>query len=277
MKFFKSRNGAITFLLVALLVVSFFWIVKSEIRASILISKLEEHHNSLGQNADILKGLTKFYRSAGKNKLDFTKGEITLSSGNTKMTINPKGIDFGIADFLLQMDKDLKTFGLSASTTFGIHLDLVNHSLFLENKNSTIDLKENNIDIKTKGDIKIGPPGRTLGYSKKLDNMYMQYDDSKIYLGQFGDSTGKSIGKRGILVEGKKNGPHLAVWEDRITLVVPSKDGDYKLFIDPVNQLVGMKKGHSEITIKKDNINIEALGDINITSKNGKVNINGKR
>jgi len=277
MKYLIIRKGTLTFLLVALLIVCCFWIVKSEIRAASLQSRLDEHHKQLEQNADYLKGLTGFLRSAGMNKLHFDKEVITISSGNTKMTMHSDGVKIGIADFLLQMTKSLKEFGLYAYPNLGMTLSLIHNELLLKNHGSTITLKKNDIDIVAKGDIRIGPTGRTLGYSKSGgDYLYMEYDDeTRIYLGKLASNkTGKGIGK-GIVLQAKWNGPMLSVSENMILLETP--DSKYKLFIDPANQLVGMKQGQSQITIKNDKIEIEALGDINITSKNGKVNINGKR
>ena len=276
MKLLKSRKGALTFLLVALLIVCCFWIVKTEIRAASLKSRLDEHHKQLEQNADYLKGLTGFLRSAGMNKLHFDKEVITISSGNTKMTMDSDGIKFGIADFLLQMTKSLKEFGLYAYPNLGMTLSLIHNELLLKNHSSTIKLKKNDIEIVAKGDIRIGPTGRTIGYSKSGgDFMFMEHGDSRIYLGELtSHKTGKGIGN-GIHMEGKVGGPTLSVRENMILLETP--DGKYKLFIDPANQLVGMRQGESSIIIKKDIVDIDALGDISITSKNGKVNINGKR
>jgi hypothetical protein len=277
MKLIKNPNGALTFLLIALLVISCFWIVKSEIRAASLQSRLEEHHKQLAQNADYLKGLTGFLRSAGMNKLHFDKETITINSGNTKLTMHSDGVKLGVSDFLLQMTKSLKEFGLYAYPNLGMTLSLIHNEFLLKNHGSSIKLKKNDINIVTKGDISIGPTGRTLGYSKSGgDYLYMDYDDeTRIYLGKLvSNITGKGIGK-GISLQAKWNGPMIQVRENMIVLETP--DSKYKLFIDPANQLVGMRQGESSITIKKDNVDIEALGDINITSKNGKVNINGKR
>ncbi len=271
MKLLKSRKGALTLLLIALLIVCCFWIVKSEIRAASLQSRLDEHHKQLEQNADYLKGLTGFLRSAGMNKLHFDKEVITISSGNTKMTMHSDGVKIGIADFLLQMTKSLKEFGLYAYPNLGMTLSLIHNELLLKNHSSTITLKKNDIDIVAKGDIRIGPTGKTFGYSKNGDFIYMENGDSRIYLGKLAGN----ISGNGISLQGKMNGPMLSVSENMILLETP--DSKYKLFIDPANQLVGMKQGQSQITIKNDKIEIEALGDINITSKNGKVNINGKR
>ena len=60
MKFIKSPNGALTLLLIILIVVSCFWIVKSEIRTASLLSRLDEHHEQLKNNSDELDNLNTF-------------------------------------------------------------------------------------------------------------------------------------------------------------------------------------------------------------------------
>ena len=145
----------------------------------------------------------------------------------------------------------------------------------MENVSRTLNV--NSIDIKTKGNITIGPSqNKNIGYRKNEDYIYMINGESRIVVGEMIDKDGKPIGN-GLNLVSKTGGPYLTVGQDKIMLNVPSKDGHYKLWIDPTQQLVGMKQGQSSVIIKKDNIKIEALGDINITSKNGKVNINGKR
>ena len=42
-------------------------------------------------------------------------------------------------------------------------------------------------------------------------------------------------------------------------------------------KMIGMKQGQSYIKLKKNKLDINVEGDINITSKNGSVNINGKK
>jgi len=236
-------------------------IVRLEIKAASLQSRLDEHHSELKNNSDELVQLKKFHRKAGDNFIHINKDMLQLGTGTSYLVFN--GEIFAV---------NINTSNLIFELAEYKHEKLIQ----IINENSKIILKDDKILIEAKGDISIGSPGKKFGYSKSEDNIIMKYDDSRIYLGKFGDAKGNPISK-GILLEGKKNGPTLMMQENRITLVVPSKDGDYKLYVDPTEEIVGMKLGQSEIIIKKDNIKIEALGDINITSKNGKVNINGKR
>ena len=42
-------------------------------------------------------------------------------------------------------------------------------------------------------------------------------------------------------------------------------------------EMIGMKQGQSSIKLEKNSLEICVVGDINITSNNGNVNINGKK
>lgn len=41
--------------------------------------------------------------------------------------------------------------------------------------------------------------------------------------------------------------------------------------------MIGMKQGQSSIKLERNSLKIDVVGDINITSKNDNVNINGKK
>jgi hypothetical protein len=260
MKFLKSPKDALTSLLILLLVVSCFWIVKSEIRAASLQSRLDEHHNQLKNNSDELDNLKQFMRRAGNNIIYIDKDMLQLGSG--KSTLQFKGDLFNVN---------------MRSGKIVLELSEPDKLVQLINESSKIKLKDDKITIEAKGDITIGPsPDKTLGYVKDEDYIYMAHKDSRIYLGEL-THDGKSVGN-GIHLLSKSNGPRIEIMKDKIALGVPSKDSEYyQILVDPTKQIVGLWQGQSKVIIKKDNIEIEALGDINITSKNGKVNINGKR
>jgi len=140
---------------------------------------------------------------------------------------------------------------------------------------SVIKLENENIDIEAKGDIKIGPSDeKNFGYRKSEDYIYMLNKDSRVVVGPINDNAGKFLGN-GIMLISKNDGPQLTVWNEKITLAIPDKN--YKIFLDPTQELVGLKQDQSSITLKKNNLEIDVQGDINITSKNGNVNINGKK
>jgi len=260
MKFLNSRNGVLIVLLVGLLVVSFFWIVRSEIRAASLLSRLDEHHEQLKKNSDELDNLNTFMRRVGNNLIYIDKNMLQLGTGKSSLFF--KGDIFTVE---------------MRSGKLVLELSEPDKLVQLINESSKIKLSNDKIIIEAKGDISIGPSqNKSLGYRKNEDYIYMVNGESRIVIGDTFDKDGNPIGK-GLNLISKTGGPYLTVGQDKIMLNVPSKDGHYKLWIDPTQQLVGMKQGESEIIMRKDEITIEAAGDINITSKNGKVNINGKR
>jgi hypothetical protein len=139
---------------------------------------------------------------------------------------------------------------------------------------SVIKLEKENIDIEAKGDIKIGPSDeKNFGYNKSVDKIYMLNQDSRVIVGPL-ERDGKFL-SNGIMLIAKTDGPQLAVYDKMISLGVPGKDLTLQLNLD--KEMIGMKQGQSTIKLEKNKLEIEVVGDINITSKNGNVNINGKK
>ena len=72
---------------------------------------------------------------------------------------------------------------------------------------------------------------------------------------------------------------HFTITDEGFVAGVPGKTGpedDYKIAIAK-DKYVMLKKGKTILKLVDDKIQMEADGDINITSKNGNVNINGKK
>ncbi len=222
MKYLKSRKGALTFLLVALLIVCCFWIVKSEIRAASLQSRLDEHHKQLQVNSDVLEGLVFFNRGTSKANIHLTEDIAYISS-----------------------------------------------------ELASIKLKNNKVEIETPGDIQIGN-GKNIrfGYSKEKDYFYMVHGGTKLNFGKHVTADGTIY--YGAFIE-TESGNAFHISDEGVGAWVNSDEGEYSLKLASKKKFVELKKGDSKIRFESDDINIEALGDINITSKNGKVNINGKR
>ncbi len=223
MKFLKSRKGAFTFLLITLLVASFFWIVKSEIRAASLQSQLEEHHKQLKGNSDVLDGLVTFFRGT--------------KTGSIMATENLAAMIAGLA---------------------------------------SITLKDDKVEIETPGDIQIGN-GKDIrfGYNKEKDYIYMVNGGIKLNFGKHANADGTL--HYGVFIETESDGNTVHISDEGVGAWVSSDDGEYSLKLASKKKFVELKKGNSKIRFEGDDISIEAEGNINITSKNGKVNINGKR
>ena len=142
--------------------------------------------------------------------------------------------------------------------------------------NSVINLEKDNLNIEAIGDIRVGPTkDKYLGYNSKEDEIQIHQAGSTISFGECYD--GKTLVGNGVKIQGKNNGPRLFVTEKNIRLQIPSQKGSYDITLDPSSGFLGLRCGESYVILEKDNIDIEAKGNINIKSLNGNVNINGKK
>ncbi len=141
---------------------------------------------------------------------------------------------------------------------------------------SVVVLDNNSINIETKGDISIGRfNNKMIGVDIQKDNIYLKHKGASLLVG-----TTIIGGKKGpgILLMSPNN-TQVAISDIGFGAGVPGKKGkedDYRIAIYK-DKSVLLQKGKSLIKLEKDNIDIEAIGDINIASKNGNVNINGKK
>ena len=365
MKTLNSPQKVLILFLSVFVILSSIFIVRLEIKAASLQSRLDEHHKSLEKNKDVLAMLEVFGRyvkmngikvdgnavqiiagqsliTLDNNNIDIeTKGDITLNGNNLKVETNGElslgepskthiGFDksgniyLGVnSDKTLGYDKSkdiiymyhngseirlgqhkFKSTGTSQGislrsktggwpslsvTDRGIMLD-VPHSkgdyriqmgphkdnLTIIKDESEIKLKGDNIDIKAKGDIRLGPTkDKYLGYNSKEDEIQIHQSGSTISFGQV--FNGKTLIGNGVKIQGKNNGPRLFVTEKNIRLQIPSQKGSYDITLDPSKGFLGLRCGESYVILEKDNIDIEAKGNISINSLNGNVNINGKK
>jgi len=155
------------------------------------------------------------------------------------------------------------------------NIQLTEDIAFLSSELASIKLKNNKVEIETPGDIQIGN-GKDIrfGYSKKLDVFYMINKGTKLNFGKLINDDGTL--DYGAIIK-NKSGDQFVFSDDGAGFWVNSDDGLYSLKLTSKKKFVELKKGNSKIRFEGDDISIEAEGNINITSKNGKVNINGKR
>ena len=140
---------------------------------------------------------------------------------------------------------------------------------------SIIKLEKEDIDIEAKGDIKIGPSDeKNFGYRKSEDYIYMINKDSRVIVGPLLDKAGKFKGN-GINLISKTGGASVSIEDYRISLGAVGKDLGLQVNFD--KEKIVMKQGQSTFSLGKNKLEIDVVGDINITSKNGNVNINGKK
>jgi hypothetical protein len=157
-----------------------------------------------------------------------------------------------------------------------------------------IEAKEN-IDISSNKDIAIGTPKKSFVHIQKDGNIFigpentkgLVFDIKEDLMKIFHDGAILDVGKTNVLGGKKKpgvlmkspNGNMIQVLDDGFLAGVPGKSGskdDYKITIIKDRGIM-LRKGESKINLFKNDISIEAVGDINITSKNGNVNINGMK
>jgi len=147
----------------------------------------------------------------------------------------------------------------------------------LKKGKSIIKLDKDDINIEAKGNISIKvDQDREFGYDAQEDYIYLANKEASLVVGTTTGVGGKK--EPGILLK-SPNGNILSISDKGFFAGVPGKSGpedDYKISIGK-DKFVFLQKGESIIKLDKDDINIEAKGDINITSKNGNVNINGKK
>jgi len=132
------------------------------------------------------------------------------------------------------------------------------------NDKSAIRLDNENIRILGTGDIILG--GKTSG------DKYFGYDaNSKL--------TFISTGEKGEIQIESSNGKNVVHISDGGGIKFYSKENGFPIGIDVTASAKNIQLYFDDSTIRleKDNIDIETSGDINITSKNGNVNIKGKK
>jgi len=143
---------------------------------------------------------------------------------------------------------------------------------------ASITLKDDKVEIETPGDIEIGNGNdKRFGYNKEKDYFYMVHGETILNFGKHVNADGKLDYGAFIQTESGGNTNTFHISDKGVGIWVHSDEGEYSLKLASKKKFVELKKGNSKVRFEGDDISIEANGDINITSKNGKVNINGKR
>ena len=96
MKFIQSPQKTLIIFLTSIIIVSFFFIIRLEIKAANLQTQWEKHQESLKNNEDILQHLESFFRSVGMNSIKFDKSDfmVVCSSlhSDSRVDIDSKSI-----------------------------------------------------------------------------------------------------------------------------------------------------------------------------------------
>jgi hypothetical protein len=123
-----------------------FWIVRLEIKASALVSRVEELHKSLDQNKDVLAGLEIFSREVNSSDIEIDAGGVKLSSGMNMFLMDDKKGSIIQDKTELNWDKDNIILENDPLT---IHLSKIHDQLYFGDGNAAIRI----------GDIKGTKPG----------------------------------------------------------------------------------------------------------------------
>ena len=210
MKSFKSPQRVILIFLTLFIILCCFLIVRLEIKAANLQSRLDEHHKSLEQNKDVLENLDSFTRKVKNGSISINGENVTLSKDKTMLELSSSNIKLGISqDIAFQYDHDL---------------DLVS----------------------------------------------LRHKFAHLSVGK----TSKG-GEHGILIQSSKNYNSIGVFDRGIIIGAGNQNDAPRIILEP--EQIKMKKGESIVQLTNTGLLIESSGDINISSKNGNVNIKGKK
>jgi hypothetical protein len=202
------------------------------------------------------------------------KLEIEAASLKSVLAEHHKSLEDGY-DILRVKDPFLRNI------TDNSFISLMDDNAVIQIYNTSIGLLKDELRMTTQGDINIG----------NQKEKYIKYDSKKDLLSLVSDFAEVSIGK--INFEGKEhtgiqmvnfhNTQKIFLLNDRLVIKSVGEDNDFFIEFHPSEKYLkigstDLNTGkNSTIKFEKDFIDIQAEGDINITSKNGKVNINGKR
>ncbi len=184
---------------------------------------------------------------------------VRSANGNTQLVMTDKGLMIG-------------TTGKTGEYRF----DFIpgKDILKLSKGKSELIFEKDNVKLQVESGVEIGPSDKkNFGYRKSEDLLYMLNQDSRVTVGPV--HRGGKFVSNGIMLISKTDGPQISVYDKVISLGIPGKDLLLQLNLD--KDMIGMMQGQSKIKLEKNKLEIDVVGDINITSKNGNVNINGKK
>lgn len=281
MKSLKSPQRVVLIFLTSFIVVCCFFIIRLEIKAANLQSRWDEHQKSLKINEDVLYDLNKFTR-------DVKDGSIAkLVNGNTMLVLFGDKLEGLSGDDINFGSSDGKTnyFGYNSKTQKTYMKAVGNGAVSIGNKNDKnyLSITDNDISMNSSGQN-----NNTSGFllSSKLGGgqMFNIYGNNKSLI----ELDKGKIGVQGagdINIEGKKlkmenaSGKcEIILSEEDIHIVcTPSNGPVFGVLFSSSSQSISINTNDASIILAKDVIHFEAESDINITSKNGNVNIKGNK
>lgn len=280
MKSFKSPQKVIIVFLTLFILICCFFIVRLEIKAANLQSQWDEHKKSLNENMDVLNDLKLFARnvkSGGQIKLS---NDLILHGGgsNNHLILDPSG---GIS--FANLTNGTKYFGYDSNSKYTFMRGVKNGNVFLwsnsgENYlNITDDMVAINTWDKNKrmvgldilpsyGKVEITSGGNRADITLQKKDIFMDCENEISFKGKT------------LKMENASGKCKIRMAEEDIHIVcAPSNGPVFGLSFSPDKQLIACFTDDASITLAKDVVHFEANGDINITSKNGNVNIKGNK
>jgi len=280
MKSFKSPQRVIIILLTSFIVLCCFFIVRLEIKAASLQSQWDEHQKSLKNNEDVLNNLDQFNREIKNNgpEIQLTKNNISLRNELTWFSM-----DFDKIKAVC--DGDI-SFGNNSNNYFGYDADKI--ETFLkgnENGTTLIEIENNGPSIElTKKNMNLR--NELTQFSMDFDKIKAVCDGditfgntSENYFGYDVDKNETFLKGNGAIHMESSNGKcEINMKEKGIEIICkPLKGPIFGISFYPQLQSIDIDAGDASVILAKDEIHFIAEGDINITSKNGNVNIKGKK
>jgi len=287
MKSLKSPQGVIIIFLTLFIVACCFFIVRIEIKAASLQSQWDEHQKSLKNNEDVLSDLNQFVRYVKNGSvLKLKQLNLLLSNGNTMLILDAANFE-GTSDGDISFGSftgNKKYFGYDSKSKTTFMRGVGNGDVFVRSNNGenylriTDDMVSLNAWDKNKRmvgldimpssgrvDITTGG-GNRANISLEQEDIFMNSENEISFEGKILKMVNAS-GKCKIIMR-----------ENDIQIVcTPSKGPIIGISFNPSVQSIDIDAGDASIILAKDEIHFFAEGDINITSKNGNVNIEGKK
>ena len=287
MKSFNSSHPAIIIFLLLFIVICFFLIIRLEIKAANLQSRWDEHKKSLEQNNDVLEDLFWFYRSTKKDEayLQLMNDAASISGGKNFISVGSAGIQG-------QSGSDIKFggrkpfidyFGYDSNSRSTFMRGVGNGNVFVRSNNGENYLRITDDEVAinawdknkhslgfsvmpSSGRIDITSGGNRADITLEEKDISMNCENEINFEGKILNMVNASGICKIIMAE-----------EDIHIICTPSNGPVFGVLFGSATQSISINTQDASIILAKDVIHFEAESDINITSKNGNVNIKGKK
>lgn len=246
----KSIKSLRPFIIPGLIIIAcIFWIVRVELKAAALASRLEEHHLSLQKNEDVLENLNKFVRSVADNEIQINSNDVQLVAGDNVISMDATGGKITNLKSSTWITWDEQKISLQSGNKNKVTMDINDDGFFVypESRNDMyFRLLPNLENIQ----LMSGKSGILLGKTTLTSGGIMDQIDG-IVLGEFNSGSIAIAKGKGIAIGTNQKGPIILKYND-----------DFNIELDPDPQ-------RDRIRLKKDEFSI-SLGNVLFGTKNRK-------